>query len=157
MDSLLLYELQDLYSAEKQIVAALPEMQEAATSPQLKKHFEKHRAETERHIERLENVFESLQAKPGRHKCKGMEGLLEEGHEVIREEAEPRVKDAALIATAQRVEHYEMAGYGTVRTFAQILGLDGAVSHLQDTLDEEKKTDARLTDLAVSEINPAAV
>lgn len=153
LDDLLLHELKDLHSAEKQLTKALPKMAKAASSPKLRQAFERHLGETEQQLERLERIFERLEAKPGRHKCKAMEGLIEEGSELIKEDGEPAVKDAALIAAAQRVEHYEIAGYGAARTYAEMLGHSEAARLLQTTLDEEKATDAKLNDLALSEIN----
>ena len=141
-------ELKDLYSAENQLLKALPKMAKAATSPALKKGFEKHLEETKGQVERLEQIFKALDESPKGKKCKAMEGLVEEGKEVMEEDAEPEVMDAALIASAQRVEHYEIAGYGCVRTYAQLLGETQAAKLLQQTLDEEGKTDQALTKLA---------
>ena len=141
-------ELKDLYSAEKQILQALPKMVKKASNPQLKAGFEEHLRQTEEQVRRLDRIFEAL-GKSGRgKKCKGMEGLLEEGKEVMQEDMDEETRDAALIAAAQRVEHYEIAGYGTVRTYAQLLGEDAAVRLLQQTLDEEGATDKKLTALA---------
>ena len=143
-------ELKDLYSAEKQILQALPRMAKKASNPQLKAGFEEHLRQTEEQVKRLDRIFEAL-GKSGRgKKCKGMEGLLEEGKEVMQEDMDDETRDAALIAAAQRVEHYEIAGYGTVRTYAQLLGEDAAVKLLQLTLDEEGATDKKLTALAES-------
>jgi len=141
-------ELKDLYSAENQLLKALPKMAKAATSSALKKGFEKHLEETKGQVERLEQIFKALDESPKGKKCKAMEGLVEEGKEVMEEDAEPEVMDAALIAAAQRVEHYEIAGYGCVRTYAQLLGETQAAKLLQQTLDEEGKTDQALTKLA---------
>lgn len=141
-------ELKDLYSAESQLIKALPKMAKAATSKALKAGFEKHLKETRVHAERLEGIFKKLGVSPGGKKCKAMQGLIEEGDEVISEDAEAEVKDAALIAAAQRVEHYEMAGYGCVRTYAELMGEKQAAKVLQKTLDEEGATDKRLTGLA---------
>jgi ferritin-like metal-binding protein YciE len=141
-------ELKDLYSAENQLLKALPKMAKAATSPALKKGFEKHLEETKGQVERLEQIFKALDESPKGKKCKAMEGLVEEGKELMEEDAEPEVMDAALIAAAQRVEHYEIAGYGCVRTYAQLLGETQAAKLLQQTLDEEGKTDQALTKLA---------
>ena len=149
-------ELKDLYSAEKQILQALPRMAKKAKNAQLKQAFELHLQETQNQVERLDQVFELLGKSPRGKKCKGMEGLLEEGKEMMQEEMEPEVMDAALIAAAQRVEHYEIAGYGTVRTYARILGEDKHVKLLQQTLDEEGNTDKKLTQLAESSINVEA-
>ena len=156
LKDLYIEELRDLYSAEKQILKALPKMSKAAFAPQLKAAFDKHLTQTEGHVERLESIFEELHLKPTGKTCKAMEGLVEEGKELISEKPEPTVLDAGLIAAAQRVEHYEMAGYGTVRTFAKILGEEKAAKILQTTLDEEGETDKSLTELAVSVINIAA-
>lgn len=150
-------ELKDLYSAEKQLVKALPKMAKAASSAKLRKGFEDHLRQTEDHVERLENIFEQLGVKPRGPKCEAMEGLIEEGKRVMKEDAEPAVMDAALIAAAQRVEHYEIAGYGTVRTFARMLGNNEAERLLQRTLEEESQTNEKLTKLAESEINAAAL
>ncbi len=151
-------ELKDLYSAESQLVAALPKMAKAASSPDLKKAFESHLEETKVQIQRLEQVFEEIEGSPRGKKCKAMEGLVEEGAELIKEKAdfEPAVLDAALIGAAQRIEHYEIAAYGTVRTFAQQLGYTKAVNLLQQTLDEESAANEKLTTLAVSGINQQA-
>jgi ferritin-like metal-binding protein YciE len=148
LEDLFIDELKDLYSAETQLTKALPKMAKAATSKELKAGFEKHLKQTEGHVERLEQIFEELEASPKGKKCKAMEGLIKEGAEVIKEDAEPEVKDAALIAAAQRVEHYEIAGYGCVRTYAKLLGHDSAMRLLQQTLDEEGDTDKTLTKLA---------
>jgi ferritin-like metal-binding protein YciE len=148
-------ELKDLYSAERQLVKALPKMAKAATAKSLKNGFEKHLKETETHVKRLEQVFKGLKTSPGNKKCKAMQGLIEEGEHAIKEQAEPEVRDAALIAAAQRVEHYEMAGYGCVRTYAALMGHKQAAKTLQKTLDEEGATDKKLTELA-SRINVKA-
>jgi ferritin-like metal-binding protein YciE len=150
---LLVAELQDLYDAENQITKALPKMAKTASSPELKRAFETHLEQTQTHISRLERVFATLDEPPKGKKCKGMEGLLKEGDEMIKEDADPDVKDAGLISAAQRVEHYEMAGYGTVRTYAQILGNTEAQQLLQQTLNEEGETDHLLTRLAEQGIN----
>ena len=141
-------ELKDLYSAEKQILQALPRMAKKAKNEQLKKGFEMHLEETRMQVERLDQIFELLGKSPRGKKCKGMEGLLEEGKEMMQEDMDPEVMDAALIASAQKVEHYEIAGYGTVRTYAQLLGENQHVKLLQQTLDEEGNTDKKLTQLA---------
>lgn len=160
LEDLFVEELKDLYSAETQLLKALPKMAKAATSKPLKAGFEKHLKETEGQVERLEQVCKALDVSPKGKKCKAMEGLIEEGAEVIEEDAEPEVKDAALIAAAQRVEHYEIAGYGCVRTYAELLGNKAAARLLQQTLDEEGATDKALTQLAesinVQAENPAA-
>jgi ferritin-like metal-binding protein YciE len=152
-DELLHHELTDLYSAEKQLIAALPKMAKGATSDELRSAFEKHLEQTEEHVNRLDKIFEMLESKPGRHKCKAMEGLIEEGSELLKEDADEAILDAALIGAAQRVEHYEIAGYGTARTFAEMLGHTEAAQLLQQTLDEEKETDQSLTELAMTSVN----
>ncbi|MBI5033166.1 MAG: ferritin-like domain-containing protein [Chloroflexi bacterium] len=149
-------ELKDLYNAEHQILKALPKMAKAATAPQLKDAFNHHLEETERQVERLEQIFHDLGKTPRGKKCIGMEGLIEEGKELLKEDAEPSVKDAGLISAAQRVEHYEMAAYGTVRTYAQILGYEEQARALQETLNEEGETDHKLTELAQGSINTKA-
>ncbi|MCE9531527.1 MAG: ferritin-like domain-containing protein [Planctomycetes bacterium] len=149
-------ELKDLYNAEHQLLKALPKMAKAASAPELQEAFTSHLEETRGQVERLEQIFLKLDESPKGKKCKAMEGLLEEGKDVMEEDMETSVKDAALIAAAQRVEHYEMAGYGCVRTFAQLLGYDEAVELLQETLDEEGAADKKLTELAETVINIAA-
>jgi ferritin-like metal-binding protein YciE len=153
---LLVEQLQDLYDAENRITKALPKMAKAATSPALKAAFEKHLRETEGQVKRLEQVFEALGETAKTKTCKAMQGLIAEGEETMSENAEPEVLDAALIASAQRVEHYEMAGYGTVRSYAKLLKEDAIVSLLEQTLQEEKATDEALTTLAESSINVEA-
>lgn len=156
LDDLLLEELKDLNDAEKQITKALPKMAKAASSGELAQAFRDHLEETKGQIARLEQVFELLGKKAGRKKCEAMEGLLEEGAEMMKEDADPDVLDAALIAAAQRVEHYEMAGYGCVRTWCQVLGHSDAARLLQETLDEEGSADKKLTEIAES-LNVQAV
>lgn len=146
-------QLQDLYSAENQLVKALPKMEKAASHPELKQAFQSHLAQTQQHIERLDQVFTQLGEKPGGHTCKAMEGLIAEGQEMIKMKGEPAAIDAGLIAAAQRVEHYEMAGYGCVRTYAAQLGEKQSAKLLQQTLDEEGKTDKLLTEIAERVIN----
>ena len=150
-------ELKDLYNAEHQLLKALPKMAKAASAPQLAKAFTDHLEETKGQVERLEKIFKKLDVSPKGKTCKAMEGLLEEGKEVMDEDADPTVMDAALIAAAQRVEHYEMAGYGCVRTFARLLGYDQAADLLQETLDEEGAADKKLTKLAETVINVEAL
>ena len=149
-------ELKDLYSAEKQILQALPKMVKKAQNEQLKKAFEDHRQVTEMQVERLDRIFEMLGKAARGKKCKAMEGLIEEGKEMMQEDMEPEVMDAALIAAAQRIEHYEIAGYGTVRTYAQVLGEKEQANILQQTHDEEGDADKLLTRLAESTINVEA-
>jgi ferritin-like metal-binding protein YciE len=150
-------ELKDLFNAENQILKALPKMAKAASDPKLAAAFNDHLAETKVHVERLETIFQQLDASPKGKKCKAMEGLLAEGQDLMANDANPSVMDAALIAAAQRVEHYEMAGYGCVRTYARLLGDEQAADLLQKTLDEEGDTDKKLTQLAESVINAEAV
>lgn len=149
LKELFVHELKDLYNAENQLVKALPKMAKAATSPDLAEAFEEHLEQTKGHVERLERIFKSLGESPRGKKCKGMEGLVAEGSEVM-EEYEDSVLDAALIGAAQRVEHYEIAAYGTVIALAQELGEDRHVNLLEKTLEEEKETDAKLTALSES-------
>lgn len=141
-------QLRDLYSAENQLVEALPKMAQAAHSPQLKQGFEMHLEQTRNHVKRLESVFQDLSEKPGGVTCKAMQGLVAEGSEMIEKDAAPAVKDAGLIAAAQRVEHYEIAGYGTVVTYAKLLGEPQQAETLRTTEQEEKQTDQKLTELA---------
>jgi ferritin-like metal-binding protein YciE len=149
-------ELRDLYNAENQLLKALPKMAKAASSPDLKAAFEEHLVVTEGQVERLTRIFKQLGERPTGKKCVAMEGLIEEGKELMEEDAEPAVLDAALIGAAQRVEHYEMAGYGCVRTYARMLGYEDAARLLQETLDEEGEADKALTELAESVINVEA-
>ena len=141
-------QLRDLYDAEQQLIKALPKMAEASTSNELRQGFEHHLQQTRGHAERLETIFEGLGQKAKGEKCKGMDGLIKEGSEFLDEDLNESVRDAALIAAAQRVEHYEIAGYGTARTFANLLGEQEAASLLQQTLQEEKETDTKLNQLA---------
>jgi ferritin-like metal-binding protein YciE len=143
-------ELKDLYSAESQMVKALPKMIKAATSEDLRAGFGEHLEQTKGHVSRLEEIFKALGESPKGKKCKGMEGLIKEGGEMIEEDPAPEELDAGLISAAQRVEHYEIAGYGCVSTYAKLLGEDEAESLLRETLEEEKKTDEKLTQLAES-------
>jgi ferritin-like metal-binding protein YciE len=145
-------ELKDRYSAEKQLVKALPKMAKAATDKQLQQAFRNHLKETEQHVARIEQICQALGVSPRGKKCVGMEGLIEEGNEMINE-ANPDALDAGLISKAQHVEHYEMAGYGTVRTYALQLGYEDQAQLLQQTLDEEGKADHLLTELAEAGIN----
>jgi len=156
LQDLFVDEIKDLYSAETQIIKALPKMAKAASSSDLKEAFEQHLEQTKDHVERLEQICEKLDLNPKGKKCKAMQGLLEEGSEIISEGGESMVLDAALIAAAQRVEHYEMAGYGCARTFANQLGHEDAAALLQQTLEEEGEADKKLTQIAESEINVQA-
>jgi len=156
LQDLLIDELKDIYSAEKQITRALPKMAKAAKSPELKQAFETHLEETKGQIERLDEIFETLGKKATGKTCHGMQGLVEEGSEMIEELEKSDVRDAALISAAQRVEHYEIAAYGTVREYAKILGQKNMVKLLEETLEEEKATDEKLNSLS-SQINSSAM
>ena len=156
LDDLLVHELQDIYHAEGQILKALPKMVKAATHPELKRAFEDHRRQTEGHVRRLEQAFKLLGVPARGKKCEGMAGLLEEGKKMMEEDAEPPVMDAALISAAQKVEHYEIASYGCVCTYAEMLGYDQVHDLLGQNLDEEETTDQHLTSLAESVINQEA-
>ncbi len=153
LKDLYIHELKDLYSAEKQLTKALPKMAKAATHEDLAAGFETHLAETEEHVSRLETILKSHDESTRGPKCKGMEGVIKEGQEMIEEDAEDEVRDAGLISAAQRVEHYEMAGYGCARTYAEMIGDEQGAKLLQQTLDEESATNQKLTDLAESVIN----
>jgi len=153
LQELYLEELKDLYNAEQQILKALPKMMKAASDRELQRAFSQHEKQTQRQVKRLERIFRELGETPRGKRCKGMEGLLEEGADLIKEKPEPEVLDAGLIAAAQRVEHYEIAAYGTLRTYAQQLGHAEQASLLQETLNEEGETDKLLTALAESSIN----
>ncbi|HEX6034696.1 MAG TPA: ferritin-like domain-containing protein [Anaerolineales bacterium] len=148
--------LKDLYSAEKQLVKALPKMAKNAQSPDLQKAFQEHLRQTEAQVERIERIFTELGGSPRGKKCVGMEGLIEEGNELMQEDAEPDVLDAGLIAAAQKVEHYEIASYGTARAWAQRLGYDKAARLLQETLEEESMANEKLTKIAESHVNMEA-
>ena len=152
---LYLEELRDLYNAEQQLTKALPKMAAAATSPDLRSAFQKHLKETLGHVGRLDRIVQSLGSNPKGKKCKGMEGIVAEGSEVMSEDYEGAVMDAALISAAQRVEHYEIAAYGSVHAYAELMGDSNAASLLERTLEEEKETDQKLTDLA-KQINQEA-
>jgi ferritin-like metal-binding protein YciE len=152
LEDLYVDQLKDLYSAEKQLVQALPKMAKAATSSELRLGFEEHLDQTKNHVARLEQIFSQLGSSPGRKKCEAMEGLVKEGEEAIELQGDAMVRDAALIGAAQRVEHYEIAAYGTARTFANHLGYDDQRETLQQTLDEEGETDKKLTKLAEGSI-----
>ena len=141
-------ELRDLYNAETQLVKALPKMAKASSNSELRQGFEEHLRQTSEHVSRLEQIFEMLDEKPTGKKCLGMDGLVKEAAETMKEDYEGAVMDAAIIGAAQRVEHYEIAGYGTVRTLGELLGEDEHVSLLEQTLEEEKQTDEKLSQLA---------
>ena len=156
LSDVLIEELADLYSAEQQIIKALPKMVKAATNEQLANGFQEHLEQTKEHAVRLEKILAKLDQTPRGPKCKGMEGVLAEGAEMIEEEGDDEVRDAGLIAAAQRVEHYEIAGYGSARTYAEIVGDSEGAKLLQTTLNEEGETDRKLTKLAKTTINVAA-
>jgi ferritin-like metal-binding protein YciE len=157
LEKLYISELRDLYSAENQLLKALPKMAKGASSPELKDAFEKHLEQTKGHVARLEELFEQLDENPKGKTCHGMKGLIEEGSEILEEDGEDSVLDAGIIVAAQKVEHYEIASYGSVRTFAQLIGNDEAARLLQSTLDEESETNEILNGLAESIVNPEAV
>jgi ferritin-like metal-binding protein YciE len=157
LEDALFEELKDILHAEKQITKALPKMAKKASNPELKKAFEEHLRVTEKQIERLEQVFELLDRAPRAKKCEAMQGILDEGKEHMQEDAEPEVLDAMMIGDAQKVEHYEIASYGTAKAWAEQLGLDRAVKLLQQTLDEEKETDQKLNQIAEKMVNQQAV
>jgi ferritin-like metal-binding protein YciE len=157
MEDLFLEQVEDLYDAEKRLVKALPKMAEAATSLSLRQAFESHLMETEGHVTRLESIFRTLGQDPKAHTCDAMKGLISEGEDMVSDTEPSSVRDAGLIASANRVEHYEIAAYGSARTFAQTLGLAEAASLLEQTLQEEKKADQKLTQLAENMINDEAL
>jgi ferritin-like metal-binding protein YciE len=156
LKDLYIHELKDLFSAEKQLVKALPKMAKAASNKELADGFQEHLEQTKGHAQRLEQILSSHQQTTRGPKCKGMEGIVAEGAEMIEEEADNEVKDAGLIAAAQRVEHYEMAGYGTARTYAELLGDKEGAKLLGFTLEEERQTDQKLSKLAKTAVNVAA-
>ena len=157
LQDLYVHELKDLYSAEKQLIKALPKMVKAAKNDKLAAGFEEHLEQTREHAARLERLLANHKKSTRGARCRGMEGIIAEGSEMIEEEADPEVKDAGLISAAQRVEHYEIAGYGTARTYAEMLGDKEGANLLQTTLGEEEETDQKLTKLAKSSINVAAI
>lgn len=156
LDDLLIEQIEDLYDAEKRLCNVLPKMADAASDAQLAEAFRAHHRDTERHVDRLEQVFKLLGKEPSRETCDAMKGLIKEGESMMEAKGSPGVRDAALIAAAQRIEHYEIAGYGSARSFATQLGLSGVATVLQQTLDEEGAADHRLTDIAVRSVNPKA-
>lgn len=156
MHDLMLAELKDLYSAETQLVKALPKMVKGATTASLRTAFEEHLEQTHEHVARLEQIFERLGTSPRGKKCKGMEGLLEEGAEMLAEEGDENVRDAGIIASAQRVEHYEIAAYGSTLAFATLMGHVEIAALLEMTLNEEKAADELLSSIALDEVNLAA-
>lgn len=157
LHQLWIHELKDLHSAETQITAALPKMLAAATDSELKAALGEHLAQTKRHLSRLEKILKGMDLSPAGHRCKGMEGLLAEGQGILDAEAGPVVRDAGIIAACQRVEHYEIAGYGTASAYAELLGEPEAMALLQETLDEESTLDTRLSRLARKRINAEAM
>jgi ferritin-like metal-binding protein YciE len=156
LHDLYIHELKDLYSAENQLIRALPKMAKAAKNQQLAAGFQEHLEQTKEHAARIEKILAKYKKSTRGSRCKGMEGIIAEGAEMVEEQADAEVKDAGLIAAAQRVEHYEMAGYGTARTFAEMLGDNEGAKLLQTTLQEEAATDGKLTKLAKSSVNIAA-
>jgi ferritin-like metal-binding protein YciE len=156
LSELLQDELKDIYDAEKQLTKALPKLAKKATAEDLKEAFEEHLRQTEEHVERLEQAFEHLGIPAKGKKCKGMQNLIAEGEDMIGDAEEDAVRDAVMIAAAQKVEHYEIAAYGTARTWANMLGQDDVASLLEQTLEEEKETDLKLTELAEGFVNQAA-
>jgi ferritin-like metal-binding protein YciE len=157
LKTLYIDELRDLYNAENQLLKALPKMAKAASSEELKDAFEKHLEQTKGHVERLEEVFQDIGETPKGKTCKAMKGLIEEGSEILKEDGEESVIDAGIIVAAQKVEHYEIASYGSVRTFAQLLGKDRSAELLQTTLDEESEANELLNKLAEDIVNPEAL
>jgi ferritin-like metal-binding protein YciE len=157
MEDLFLEQVEDLYDAERRLVKALPKMAEASTSQSLRQAFESHLLETEGHVTRLESIFRTLGQDPKTHTCDAMKGLVSEGEDIISDIDQSSLRDAGLIAAANRVEHYEIAAYGSARTFAQTLGLGQAAVLLEQTLQEEKKADQKLTQLAESMVNDQAL
>ena len=157
LEKLYVDELRDIYNAENQLLKALPKMAKGASSPDLKNAFETHLRQTESHVERLEQIFSELDESPKGKTCRAMKGLIEEGSEILKEEGEESVLDAGIIVAAQKVEHYEMAAYGSARTFARLLGQEKAAELLQSTLDEESETNESLNQLAENMVNPEAL
>ena len=157
LEELYISELRDLYSAENQLLKALPKMAKAASSNELQNAFNDHLEQTKGHVERLERIFEQLDETPKGKTCYGMKGLIEEGSEILGEDGEDSVLDAGIIVAAQKVEHYEIASYGSVRTFASLLGKNEAVNLLQSTLDEESEANELLNRLAEGIVNPEAL
>jgi ferritin-like metal-binding protein YciE len=157
LEKLYVDELRDIYNAENQLLKALPKMAKGASSPDLKDAFETHLRQTESHVERLEQIFGDLDESPKGKTCRAMKGLIEEGSEILKEDGEDSVLDAGIIVAAQKVEHYEMAAYGSARTFARLLGQEKAAELLQTTLDEESETNESLNQLAENIVNPEAL
>ena len=157
LEKLYVDELRDIYNAENQLLKALPKMAKGASSQDLKNAFETHLRQTESHVERLEQIFAELDESPKGKTCRAMKGLIEEGSEILKEDGEESVLDAGIIVAAQKVEHYEMAAYGSARTFARLLGQEKAAELLQTTLDEESETNESLNQLAENMVNPEAL
>lgn len=157
LEDLFVKQLEDLYDAETRLVDAIPKMVQAASTPELKRALEDHWAQTQQHVQRLDAIFQQLGREPESETCEAMKGLINEGEEVVSAHGDADVKDAAIIAAAQRVEHYEMAGYGTVRTFARRLGFEKLAGLLQTTLEEEAAADRKLTQIAERQVNIRAV
>lgn len=156
LEKLFIHDLKDLHSAEHQILDALPRMMQESSDDQLRSILQRHREETEKQVDRLERIFDELGEDPGGQLCEGMQGLIEEGEEILEEDADPTVRDAGIIAAVQRVEHYEISGYGTAATYANMLDREEAGRLLQETLNEEKQADEKLTELAERTVNPKA-
>lgn len=157
LEDLFIMELKDMYNAEKQIADALPKMVQAASTQELKDKFNRHLEVTKNQIQRLEEVFDMMDMEPEEEKCEGMAGLIKEGEAILTSEGDPKTRDAGLIVAAQKVEHYEIATYGTLRTFAGTLGYPDIADKLQKTLDEEARTDHILTEVAENSVNPSAM
>jgi ferritin-like metal-binding protein YciE len=157
LEDLFIEQLKDIYYAERHILKALPKMAKKASNTELADAFEEHLQETETHIDRLERVFEIIDRKPQAKKCEAMDGLIKEGKELMKEDAGASVIDAGMIVAAQKVEHYEIAAYGSLRTFAEKLGYEEAADILQETLDEESAADEKLTEIAESSVNEEAL
>ena len=156
LQTLYVEELRDLYDAENQLLKALPQMAHSASAPELKQAFEDHFEDTKGHLERLEEIFDKLSTKPAGKTCQGMKGLIAESSEILSQAGDKSVLDAGIIAVGQKVEHYEIASYGTLHAFARMLGEEDAAELLQETLEEERYTDQRLTELAEEIVNVAA-
>lgn len=156
LTELFLHELKDVYDAEHQLVEALPKLEQAASSPKLAEAFRRHLEQTREHVSRLEEVFAACGAEPERKACRGMKGLLDEGERLLKEDLEPAVQDAGLIGAAQRVEHYEIAAYGTLKVWAATAGLEEVMENLEATLEEEKTADDKLTEIAQMGVNRRA-
>jgi ferritin-like metal-binding protein YciE len=153
LNDLFLEQLKDLYSAENQLVEAMPKMQEKATSEELKAAFKMHLSETEKHVQRLAQIFQELGMDGGGHECKAMKGIIKEGEELMKQDADADVMDAGLIAAAQRIEHYEISGYGTACTYAKQLGYTQALELMKQTINEEKMADEKLSIIAETNVN----